>query len=122
MKYQNQQNTIDKCILAVPPAITENFPELMEYARKKNVLLTPYGFVYLTAYLLYEEYKRHICEGDIGEYKKSLQILMQLIEEVQKKAETIDRGLKIIENAKDEIIDRTIQAKQISSTSRQIKK
>ncbi len=112
-KYLNQSKTINKCILAVPEEIIELYPEMIEHARKKNVLLTSYSFTYLLAYLLYEDYQKNKAEGDLGEYKRNVDALLSLVGEIQKRTETIDRGLKMAENANEEISDTTRKAKKV---------
>ena len=112
-KYLHQDKTIDKCILTVPDDLIEMFPEIVDYARKKNVYLTSYSFTYLLAYLLYEEYQRYKAEGDLGEYKKNVEILLKIIDGIQKKTETIERGIKMVQNASAEISDTARKAKKI---------
>ena len=114
-KYVNQPKTVDKCILAVPDNLIDMFPELTTTAIRKNVCIAGYSFTYLLAHTLYDEYQRYRAEGDLGEYKKNVKVLFAIIDEIQKKTETIERGLKMAEKANIEISDNTRRAKREAS-------
>ena len=111
-KYLNQPKTINKCILSVPDEVIELYPEMLDYAKRKNVFLASYSFTYLLAYVLYEDYQKTKAEGDLGEYKRNVDTLLSLVGEIQKRTETIDRGLKMAQNANEEISDTARKAKK----------
>jgi len=105
VKYLNQPKTIGKCVLAVPDALIDMYPEMVGEARESNVYLTGHSFAYLVSYLLYEEHQRMIAEGDLGKYKKDVEKLQGILGNILEKAETLEKGLKMAGKARDEICD-----------------
>ncbi|MFA5108238.1 MAG: DNA recombination protein RmuC [Candidatus Micrarchaeia archaeon] len=103
VKYQNQPKTIDKCILSVPDNLVDMYPEMMDLARKKNVYLTGHSFTYLLSSMLYEEYARLKAQGDLGQYRQNVRVLLGIIDEIMIKTERIDKGLKMAQKASEEI-------------------
>ncbi|ABR31488.1 recombinase RmuC [Thermosipho melanesiensis] len=120
-KYQNLANTTDSCLLVLPEAIIDIAPELVGIGRENNVYICSYKDVFVIAHTLQDKYIRLKEEGDIGKYKQMVETLLQLLEKINKKAETIDRALTTIKNANEEIRNSTIKGKKIS-TSEETKK
>ncbi|QTA37565.1 DNA recombination protein RmuC [Thermosipho ferrireducens] len=116
-KYQNLVNTIDSCILVVPEAILELAPELISLGKENNVFVCSYKDVFVIAHTLQDKYIRLKEEGDIGRYKQIIEILLQLMEKINKKTTAIDRAITQIRNANDEIKENVIRAKSTEAFS-----
>ena len=112
-KYQNQPNTIGSCILAVPPSALQMSPELLSIGKEANVYLSSYKDVIIIAHLLAEQHHRFTAEGDIGAEKIKVEQLNSILEKIFAKSDTIDRGLKQISNANDEIKDEVSKSKRV---------
>lgn len=112
-KYQNQSNTIGNCILAVPPSALQMSPELLSIGKDDNVYLSSYKDVVIIAHLLAEQHHRFTAEGDIGAEKIKVEQLNSILEKIFAKSDTIDRGLKQISNANDEIKDEVSKSKRV---------
>jgi len=102
-KYQNQSNTISRCILVAPEGIIDAVPELISYAGDLNVYLCSYREVSLIGYILSEKYRILNEQGELGDYKIINESLLKLLDKIRLKTETIDRGISMISNANDEI-------------------
>ncbi|HLC74443.1 MAG TPA: DNA recombination protein RmuC [Candidatus Nanoarchaeia archaeon] len=106
-KYQNQPNTINKCILAVPESVVELAPEIIEIGATKNVFVCSYKQVFLIGYILAEEYEKMKDEGDMGELKDTNKNLIGILKEILKLADTVDKQAKSVikhnEAIKDQI-------------------
>lgn len=111
-KYQNLSNTIDNCILVVPPAVLDICPELVSMGREENVFVCSYTDVFPIAHVLEEQYERLKEEGDIGEYKRIIKSLFQILEKVSKKCEAIEKAVTTIKNANDNIKDEIVKGKR----------
>jgi len=112
-KYQNQTNTIDNCISVIPPSILDMPPELVGIGKDSNVFVCSYKDVFPIAHILEEQYRRFNEEGDIGEYKKTIKQLDSILDKVISKTETLDRAIKQISNANDEIKDEVAKGKRL---------
>jgi DNA recombination protein RmuC len=112
-KYQNQTNTIDNCILVIPPSVLDMSPELVGIGKDSNVFVCSYKDVFPIAHILEEQYRRFNEEGDIGEYKKTIKQLDSILDKVISKTETLDRAIKQISNANDEIKDEVAKGKRL---------
>ena len=112
-KYQNQTNTIDNCILVIPHSILDMSPELVGIGKDSNVFVCSYKDVFPIAHILEEQYRRFNEEGDIGEYKKTIKQLDSILDKVISKTETLDRAIKQISNANDEIKDEVAKGKRL---------
>ena len=112
-KYQNQPNTIGNCILAVPSSALQMSPELLSIGKESNVYLSSYKDVIIIAHLLAEQHHEFTAEGDIGAEKIKVEQLNSILEKIFAKSDTIDRGLKQISNANDEIKDEVSKSKRI---------
>lgn len=110
-KYQNLPNTIDCCMLVVPPAVLEIAPEIISTAKESNVFICTYTDVFTIAYILGEQYIRMKEEGDIGKYRKMIERLFQALGKIYKNIETIERGITIITNAKKDMQDEIAKTK-----------
>lgn len=110
-KYQNQQNTIDCCILVVPDAIIDLSPEIISVGRDNGVFVTSYTNVFVIAHTICENYSRLKQEGDLGKYKLLVKSLFLILDTVQKKVEAIDRAVTTIDNANQEIKTEVIKGK-----------
>jgi len=102
-KYQNQTNTIGRCILVAPEGIIDAVPELISYAGDLNVDLCSYKEVFLVGYILSEKYQMLNEQGELGDYKRINETLLRLLDKIRVKTDTIDRGITMIANANDEI-------------------
>lgn len=111
-KYQNLSNTIDNCILVVPPAVLDMCPELVSIGRDENVFVCSYQEVFPIAHILQEQYIRMKEEGDIGEYKQMIKTLFQILEKINHKCETIEKSIKTIENANNDIKEEVQKGKR----------
>ena len=112
-KYQNQANTIDNCILVVPPSVIDMSPEIIGIGKEKNVFICSYKDVFPIAYILEEQYRRFNEEGDIGEYKQRVNQLVSILDKIMTKTDTLDRAVKQILNANDEIKDEVSKGKRL---------
>jgi len=113
-KYQNLSNTIDSCLLVVPEAVLDMSPNLVCIGQQSNVFVCSYKDVFPIAHVLQEQYIRLQEEGDIGAYKQIIKSLFQILEKINKKAESIDRALKAIQNANEKIKDEVMKGKRQS--------
>ncbi|MBT1248726.1 MULTISPECIES: DNA recombination protein RmuC [unclassified Thermosipho (in: thermotogales)] len=102
-KYQNLVNTIDSCILVVPESILDLAPELIEMGNENKVYICSYKDVFVIAHTLQDRYVKLKEEGDIGKYKQIVEALIQLLEQISKKTDTIERALATIRNANEDI-------------------
>ena len=106
-KYQNHINTMDKCILAVPEAIIEVAPEIINIGLEKNVVVCSYKQVFFVGFMMAEEYARIDEEGDIGFLKNTNKKLIQILVDVSRCADTIEKQansvLKYNQNIKNEV-------------------
>ncbi|ONN28098.1 recombinase RmuC [Thermosipho affectus] len=102
-KYQNLVNTIDSCILVVPESILDLAPELIEMGKENKVYICSYKDVFVVAHTLQDRYVKLNEEGDIGKYKQIIETLIQLLEQISKKTDTIERALTTIRNANEDI-------------------
>ena len=98
-KYQNNHNTIDKCLVAVPDAIFDMFPEINKDAVKSGVFVTGYTKVFLFAVYLSELYLKTLDTGDLGIYKEVVGVLKNILKDIEKKTNTINRGVTQITGA-----------------------
>ena len=112
-KYQNQPNTIENCILVVPPSVIDMVPELIGIGKDSNVFICSYKDVFPIAHILEEQYLRFNEDGDIGEYKKIVKQLNVILEKILSRTETLDRAIKQISNANDEIKDEVSKGKRL---------
>ena len=112
-KYQNQPNTINNCILAVPSSVLDMSPELLGIGKERNVYLSSYEYVEIIAHLLSEQYHRFTAEGDIGTEKMKVEQLISILEKIFNKTDTIDKALRQISNANNEIKDEASKSKRI---------
>lgn len=102
-KYQNLENTIDSCILVLPEGILETSPELVSLGMESHVYICSYKDVFPLAYLIHEKYHHMKRQGDVGEYRQIITVLLRIADEIWRKTEAIGRALKTIENANDAI-------------------
>ena len=106
-KYQNNIKTIDKCILTVPESIIEIAPEIITYGLDKNVFICAYKQVFFVGFMIAEEYARITEEGDIGSLKNMNKKLVQILVEISKYTDTIEKQassvLKYNQNIKNEV-------------------
>ena len=102
-KYQNQPNTIDNCMLVVPPAVLEIAPEIIAIGKESNVFVCTYKDVFPIAHVLEEQYLRLQEEGDIGKYKQMIKSLFNIIDKINAKTNTIKDAITQLTNANDSI-------------------
>jgi DNA recombination protein RmuC len=111
-KYQNLPNTIDSCILVAPEGVLEIAPELIGIGKEDNVFVCSYKDVFPIAHVLHDQYIRLKEEGDIGQYKRIIKVLFQILDKISKKTETIEKAVTQIKNANEKIIAEVIKAKR----------
>jgi len=109
-KYQNNSNTINKCILVVPESALEICPEIIESGSRKNVFICSPNQVFLIAFIISEEYAKLKEEGDIGQLKELNKSLITIIKEILGFTETIDRQAKSVIKHSDMIKDKVHEA------------
>ena len=114
-KYQNLSNTIDNCILVVPPVVLDMCPELVGVGRDENVFVCSYQEVFPIAHVLQEQYIRLKEEGDIGEYKRIIKSLFQIMDKISKKCEAIEKSVTTIKNANNNIKEEIVKVKRQES-------
>jgi len=111
-KYQNLSNTIDCCILVVPEGVLEIAPELVGIGKEINVFICSYKDVFPIAHVLHDQYIRLKEEGDIGQYKRIIRVLFQILDKISKKTEAIEKAVTTIKNANENIRTEVIKAKR----------
>ena len=112
-KYQNQSNTINKCILVLPEAALDICPEVIEIGGNKNVIVCAPRQVFLVGYIISEEYNKLKDEGDIGDLKDKNKSLLSIIKEILGFTETIDKQAKSVIKHSDLIKDKVHDALRI---------
>ncbi len=105
-KYQNQPNTINKCILAIPKDAIDAAPEIIELGATTGVIVCSYEHVLLVGYMLAEEYDKNKEEGDVGELKQFNKRLLGLLKEIATVTDTIERQTKSVLKHNEEIRDK----------------
>jgi len=111
-EYKNKDNTLDKCILAVPDGLMEVLPEMSGEIGRSGVVVCGYSQVFFHAYYIAEAYIRTRESGDIGVYQQTIHELLGLMKEIADRSTTIDKGLTQISNADREIRDHTTQSER----------
>ena len=109
-KYQNQSNTINKCILVVPGGALDLCPELIEHGAQKNVFVCAPEQVFLIGYIISEEYQKMKDEGDLGQLKETNNGLVLIIKEILGFTDTIERQAKSVITHNDKIKDKVHEA------------
>lgn len=109
-KYANKSNTIDKCIMALPSGIFDIFPELSSEYLNENLIVIPYELVALYCFLLHRKYIESQELGEIGDYREIIEKLFSIIKQINKRTNNIDRGIKLIDNANQQIKTATIHS------------
>ncbi len=110
-KYLNNKNTIDKCIVAIPDSIFDQFPDINSDSVRTGVFVSGYTKVFLFACVLGENYSRGLSLGNIGLYKQTIQALKNILGDIEEKSDTINKGVTQITNANTGIkteIDKSI--------------
>lgn len=103
-KYLNNHNTIDKCIVAIPDSIFDQFPDINKDSVKTGIFVAGYTKVFLFACVLGETYTKGLALGNIGIYKDAVCSLKNILGEIEKKSNTINKGITQISNANDGIV------------------
>lgn len=109
-KYRNKKNTTNKVIIAIPDAIFEMVPEINSDFERTGIIVVGYQLVSYVASYIEREYIIMIESGEVGDYKELLSKLMEIINGIKEKSESIERGVVMIRNANDEIKKNTIEA------------
>lgn len=105
-KYLNQNNTINKAILAIPERFIEIAPEIIELGASKNIMICSQKQVFLIGYILAEEYEKLKDEGDIGKLKNTNSILISILKEIYSLTDTLERQAKSVITHNDKIKDK----------------
>ena len=103
MKYLNNNNTIDKCIVAIPDAISEMAPDINKDAVKTGVFVSGYTKVFLFACVLSEYYLKSLETGEVGVYRETISALKNILKEIESRSDTINKGITQITNANSKI-------------------
>lgn len=113
-KYANQHNTINSCILVVPSFVLEIAPELAASGKRKDVFLCTPKEVFAVAHYLEARYLL-MNQDESGKYKHLIQVLLNILDQISQKSASLERALKTISNANNEI--KTLITKARSSAS-----
>jgi hypothetical protein len=65
--------------LVVPEGVLEIAPELVGIGKEINVFICSYKDVFPIAHVLHDQYIRLKEEGDIGQYKRIIRVLFQIL-------------------------------------------
>jgi len=103
LKYLNNHNTIDKCIIAIPDAISDMFPDINKDSVRTGIFVTGYTKVFLFACFLSEYYIKSLDTGEIGIYRDVIGAVKNILKEIEKKTNTINRGVTQITGANKSI-------------------
>ncbi len=98
-KYLNHRNTIDKAVVAIQDAVFEQFPEVNGDAVKTGVFVAGYTKVFLFTSILADNYLKTMQTGNIGVYKETIHAIKNILGEIEKKSDTINRGVSQIATA-----------------------
>lgn len=109
-KYLNNHNTIDKCIVAVPDSIIDQFPDINRDSVRTGIFVAGYTKVFLFACVLGETYAKGLALGNIGLYKETVHLLHNIISEIERKTDTITKGLTQISNANRDIVEEVVKS------------
>jgi len=112
-KYLNNHNTIDKCIIAIPDAISDMFPDINKDSIRTGIFVTGYTKVFLFACFLSEYYIKSLDTGEIGIYRDVIGAVKNILKEIEKKTNTINRGVTQITGA-----NRSIQTEVSKSVTK----
>ncbi len=104
-KYLNNRNTIDKCIVAIPDALFDQFPDLNQDAIRTGVYVAGYTKVFLFACVLGENYIKLMGSADVGVYREALSGIKNILCEIEARSDTINKGVTQITNANSAIKD-----------------
>ncbi|MCI0503257.1 DNA recombination protein RmuC [Candidatus Micrarchaeota archaeon] len=113
-KYQSLSKTCRLCVMAVPNAIYDLVPELSSYALSEGVVLTGYSNAAFIGYLISQQYNADLDKGDLKEYEHIVQDLLSIVTQIHEKTDSIEKGLRIIKNANDEICNEVSKAKKLT--------
>ncbi|WP_448535555.1 hypothetical protein [Pseudothermotoga sp.] len=100
--------------MVVPSAVIDIAPELIAEGKKQNVFLCTYRDIFAVAHYLEA---RHVMmsQDEAGSYKQLIQSLLSLLEQVDQKTNSLDRALKQMSNANNEIKQLVSQAVSLAS-------
>lgn len=113
-KYCNQPNTIDSCIMVVPSTVLDIAPELVAIGKEHNVFLCSYREIFAVAHYLEARYFS-TKQDEAGKYRRIVEGLLQVLGDIEKKIASVDRALKSISNASNDIKILTSKGKSIAS-------
>lgn len=113
-KYCNQPNTIDSCIMVVPSTVLDIAPELVAIGKEHNVFLCSYREIFAVAHYLEARYFS-TRQDEAGKYRQMVEVLLKILGEIERKIGSMDRALRSISNASDEIKTLTSKGKSIAS-------
>ncbi|MDP3698377.1 MAG: DNA recombination protein RmuC [Nanoarchaeota archaeon] len=118
-KYLNNRNTIDKCIVAIPDALFDQFPDMNHDSIRTGVYVAGYTKVFLFACVLGENYIKLMGSADVGVYREAISGIKNILTEIEIKSDTINKGITQITNAnsaiKDEIGKSMTRIHQVSA-------
>jgi len=102
-KYQNLSNTIDSCILLLPDGILEVSPEIVDIGKENGVYVCGFTQVFPVAHTLSDKYHHIKRQGDIGLYRQMANQMLHILDNIRKKADSIERAITTINNANKSI-------------------
>ena len=103
-KYQNLPKTMRYCVVAVPDTVYDLVPEVVSYAQSKNVYLVSYSLVPLIAFLVASQYDTDLEKGDMKQLGEQVETLLDALERITGKTDTIENAIKMISNANRDIL------------------
>ncbi len=110
--YQNLQDTIDYCVLAIPDEFVSTLAGLIsESALKKRVLITGYSNVVHICVVVANAYNSK-SKNDLQKLRDDLEHTRMLLSKIEQSLSKIVTGKKMIDNATDEIHKHLEAAKQ----------
>ncbi|MEM3363993.1 MAG: DNA recombination protein RmuC [Candidatus Micrarchaeia archaeon] len=111
-KYQNQTKTTDYCILSVPDSIIELLPEICHYGLSKRVFVVGYSNTAIIAFLIAQQYNKSLEERDVKELSQIIESLSMILDKISENVSTIERGIKMVKNASEDIQAEVVKGKQ----------
>lgn len=100
--------------MVLPSLVLDIAPELVAAARQHNVFLCPYKEILAVAHYLEARYFS-VKQNEAGKYRQIVEALLKLLGDIDRKIVSIDRALKSISNASDEIKKLALKGRSIAS-------
>jgi len=121
-KYKNQSNTTDKVLVAIPDSLMDIVIPINAEFNKKGIHVCGYSYIALFGFMLSEAYKRITETGDIGFYEQAINELIDLMNDIEGKTNSIERSIKTIKNANEDIKGYTFSSHKFKNKKKKNKK